>query len=62
MVRQNDLHADKTFRFRDMMAVASIIERTLYVCVAVRQILFEIGPARLCSDATSVALLQKPER
>ena len=28
----NDLHPDKSFRFRDMMAVASIIERTLCVC------------------------------
>ena len=28
----NDLHADKNFRFRDMMAVAGVSERTLYVC------------------------------
>ena len=28
----NDLHADKNFRFRDMMAVAGVSERALYVC------------------------------
>ena len=28
----NDLHPDKNSHFRDMMAVAAVSERTLYVC------------------------------